>query len=554
MSFPANDTDLLRGFSSIRAVADLQNESALKRAALIGDGLEVVPTSILICDAEDRVVFSNAATRDYFPTATHLLMPGTPFEELLRAHASSGYVKDIGTDIEAWIAERMASHRAGTTDFIRAYKDSRWSRVVERCIPGGGIIGIRSDITDLKRREEELQATMALLNRSQQQLAEAQRLAGVGSFERDLATDEAQWSDEMYKIYGVERGNFIPTREKFLACIHSEDRDRIAGVLSQQTPQNPVDVDEFRIVRPDGMVRRILQRSQVLIDPADGHVRRLGVTMDVTDQRENEEQQHRLQLALQTAKTAAEAASLAKSMFLANMSHELRTPLNAIIGFSQLIKEQTMGPVGTAAYVEYADHINTAGEHLHDLLGDILDISKIDSGAAHLSEELVDPTTIIRDALATIDIRAKRKSIAPETRPCASSADLRIHGDELRLRQVLMNLVSNAVKFTPEQGHISVTLDDIPGAGCSFVVADDGIGMSAEEIQVALEPFGQVANSLSRSNDGAGLGLPLARRLIELHGGRLEIESEKGKGTTVRATIPESRVVRSACSGDGGAI
>ena len=544
MNFSADEINRFCGFSSTQAIADSESESAQKQVALIPDGLDVLPISILLCDAEDRIAFCNAATRDYFPTATHLLVPGTPFEELLRAHFASGDVKDEGDDIDSWIVKRMSIHRAGTTDLIRAYKGSRWSRVIERSTPHGGIIGIRVDITDLMKREEQLETTMGLLNRSQQQLAEAQRLAGIGSFERDLVTDDALWSDEIYKIYGIDRSTFVPTHEKFLALIHPEDRDRIAGVLNQHTPQDPIDTNEFRIVRPDGTVRRILQRSQVLIDPANNHLRRLGAIMDVTELREKEEQEKQLQLALQKAKTDAEAASLAKSMFLANMSHELRTPLNAIIGFSQIIKDELMGPLGTEIYGEYASHINKAGEHLHHLLGDILDISKIDAGAAHLNEDVVDPMMVIRHAIATIDVQARRKSIALEIQPVTWPGDIRLHGDELRLRQVLINLISNAVKFTPERGRVSVMLKNAPGLGCSFVVADNGIGMTAEETRTALEPFGQVDNALSRSNDGVGLGLPLARRLIELHGGKLEIETEKGKGTTVRAVLPEARIVK----------
>jgi signal transduction histidine kinase len=265
--------------------------------------------------------------------------------------------------------------------------------------------------------------------------------------------------------------------------------------------------------------------------------------IDLRTEREKLESTNRQ---LRISNEHAEAASHAKSMFLANMSHELRTPLNAIIGFSQVIKDQIKGPLGTPAYAEYASHIYTAGEHLHELIGDILDIAKIEAGAVELNEELIDPAMVVCDALATLEGQAKRKGISVQTNLPADLKNLRIRGDELRLRQVVINLLSNAVKFTPERGQVSITLDYTPGVGFLFAVADTGIGMTAKEIELALQTFGQVENTLARRNDGAGLGLPLARRLVELHAGRLEIESIKGKGTTVRAIIPEARIVPAA--------
>lgn len=246
---------------------------------------------------------------------------------------------------------------------------------------------------------------------------------------------------------------------------------------------------------------------------------------------------------LQDSNNRAETASRAKSMFLANMSHELRTPLNAIIGFSQIIKHQIKGPLGAPAYAQYADYIHTAGEHLHALIGDVLDIAKIEAGAIELNEESLKPSVIIREVCATLEGQAKRKRITIQIDVAAEIRNLQILGDPLRLRQVIINLVSNALKFTPERGHVSVALDYAPGSALAFVIADPGIGMTSNEIRLALEPFGQINSALSRENDGAGLGLPLARRLIELHGGRLEIDSTKGRGTTVRAIIPEARIL-----------
>jgi signal transduction histidine kinase len=274
--------------------------------------------------------------------------------------------------------------------------------------------------------------------------------------------------------------------------------------------------------------------------------------IDLTDQRgkleeaniDLDDERGKLKLAyaeLLESKNRAEVANDAKSLFLANMSHELRTPLNAILGFSEIIKDEIMGP-GKPVYADYAKDIYGAGEHLLELINNLLDISKIEAGKINLRDELIDPTEIVAASLATMRVQAARKCIALAAEIPPGTPFIR--GDALRLRQVLINLVSNAVKFT-DAGHVTVSVACDAASGFSFTIADTGIGMSTAEIVVALEPFGQIDNALSKKNEGTGLGLPLAQRLIELHGGRLEIESVKGVGTTVRVYLPLDRVVRS---------
>jgi signal transduction histidine kinase len=244
---------------------------------------------------------------------------------------------------------------------------------------------------------------------------------------------------------------------------------------------------------------------------------------------------------LSTSKQAAEVASEAKSLFLANMSHELRTPLNAIIGFSQLIRDEAMGP-GKPLYADYARDIFGAGEHLLEIINNLLDISKIEAGKTEIRDEVIDLAELIGVSLAAVRIQAQRKKLAlildmPPGIP-------RLRGDALRLRQVLINLLSNAVKFT-ESGDITVTAACDTAYGLTVMVIDTGIGMSEDEIAIALEPFGQVENAITKRHEGTGLGLSIARRLVELHGGGLSIESVKGQGTTVSVRFPSERLVLS---------
>lgn len=252
------------------------------------------------------------------------------------------------------------------------------------------------------------------------------------------------------------------------------------------------------------------------------------------------------QLQMSNERTAA--ASQAKSMFLENMSHELRTPLNAIIGFSQAIKDRMMGPIGTPAYAEYAAHIHQAGEHLHEMLTRILDLAEIEADAFEIRKDHVEPASIIRNAIATMETLANRKDIKIETNLHTSVENSQILGDEMRLRQIVTALLSNALKFTPRGGRVFVTLDYSLGTGTGLVlaVADTGVGMTPQEVDAVLQTFGTVESVQCRSNGGTGIGLPLARRLVELHDGRLEISSAKGIGTEVRAVIPKARVVQPA--------
>ena len=243
---------------------------------------------------------------------------------------------------------------------------------------------------------------------------------------------------------------------------------------------------------------------------------------------------------LYAAKEGAEAANRAKSSFLANMSHELRTPLNAIIGFSEVIMRELFGPVNPR-YRSYAVDIFDSGSHLLGLINEVLDMSKLEAGQVELYEEYVDVATAIQDCLRFVEPQAEHAKVVLFT-SLAEGLPL-IRADARRVRQILLNLLSNAVKFTPKGGDVRVSSFCEDG-GLTVAVSDSGIGMAAEEIPKALETFGQIDSMLSRQYEGTGLGLPLAKRLINLHGGTLSIESKPGLGTTVTILFPSERVVR----------
>jgi signal transduction histidine kinase len=243
---------------------------------------------------------------------------------------------------------------------------------------------------------------------------------------------------------------------------------------------------------------------------------------------------------LRAAKETAELASRSKSEFLANMSHELRTPLNAIIGFSELIRDGLFGPVGNAKYLEYAGDIHSSGQHLRELIDDILDLSKIEAGKLELHEEVVDMTEVIDSCLTLVAERAREAGLELERRVPGGLSGL--WADKRNLKQIVLNLLSNAVKFTPAGGRVAVTAGIAPDRGFEIAVSDTGIGIGPEDISRTLEPFVQVDSTFSRRHEGTGLGLPLSKAMIELNGGSLHIESELGIGTTVTVRFPPEKV------------
>ena len=245
---------------------------------------------------------------------------------------------------------------------------------------------------------------------------------------------------------------------------------------------------------------------------------------------------HQTMEALNAALVENKTASRTKSEFLANMSHELRTPLNAIIGFAQMIEAQMLGPLNIPRYREYAVDIAASGGHLLQLINDILDLSKVEAGKLELHIEPVDIVDMILRCERIMAPRVQGAGLALSVTPEGDIPP--IAADELRVKQIVINLISNAVKFTPRGGRVTVRVKCWPDGFLRIAVADTGVGMSKEEIPIALERFRQVDGSHTRKVGGTGLGLPITKALVEQHGGRLDIESAPGKGTTVTASLP----------------
>jgi len=244
---------------------------------------------------------------------------------------------------------------------------------------------------------------------------------------------------------------------------------------------------------------------------------------------------------LRQEKERAEMANKTKTEFLANMSHELRTPLNAIIGYSEMMEKETFGPVGTDRYKDYLSHISGSGHHLYGLINDLLDVSRIETDEFSLDEDVFSVEALIKECLAVSQIRAAEMG---NTVSFVNGEPLpSLKADQRRIKQVILNLIHNAIKFTDVGGNVQVRVEGGPDDAFRIVVVDNGIGIAEEDIERVFDMFGQVDTSLARKYDGAGLGLPLSRKLIQKHGGELRLESVPGQGTNAIITFPSERVM-----------
>lgn len=391
----------------------------------------------------------------------------------------------------------------------------------------GNFYCLGKDITDVKAHEEQLE-------RRRSELVEAQSLARMGHWRWDVGADRIEWSEQLYHVFGVKKEDFVTTMDNVNTLIHRRDIGKLFQAFQRAIiQQNDYDMD-FRIKRPDGEERYIRCEGRCDIDHEGDVIALFGIMQDVTEQMRHQEE-------LKRAKDSAEAAYASKSRFLANMSHELRTPLNAIIGFSEMMEHQLLGPLGNKKYLDYVSGIRESGQHLLDLISDILDMSKIEAGKYELDIEEVNVSKAISLSLHMMEGRAQESGVSLRMGPSLEQRGEEnspiIHADRRALMQILLNLLSNSVKFTPEGG--VVTADCVEKtSGLEITISDTGVGIPANKLANVLMPFEQAAHEHTRDHEGSGLGLSITKELTELHGGHIKISSEIGKGTTVKIMLP----------------
>jgi len=291
---------------------------------------------------------------------------------------------------------------------------------------------------------------------------------------------------------------------------------------------------EMKFIRRDGSIANALFTTATI---ELSQKRRFQVTtvMDITLRKQ-------MEVSLRVAKEEADLANRAKSAFLANMSHELRTPMNAIIGFSEMILKETFGPLGNEKYNEYIGDVHTSAGHLLEIINEVLDMSKIESGHVQVDEDEVDTIELLNSVIRMMASRIFDKDIKLHEDIDKNLPDIFV--DQRLMRQILINLITNAVKFSEKDQNIWLSAKVLKNGVLEIVVKDEGIGIPKDKLKRAMEPFGQITDKAENTGQqGTGLGLPLAKAMIELHQGAIILQSEEGEGTTVTLRLPPSRIL-----------
>ena len=404
------------------------------------------------------------------------------------------------------------------------------------------IEGIVEDISDRKKAELQLQKTTT-------RLALALNSGAIGCWEWDIQQNLLVWDDRMFELYGClkETNSHLPY-EIWANAVHPDDRNS-AETLLQQAVLGQTEYDyEFRVIHPDHSIHFIKAYGKIKRDTQGNAQSMIGVNFDVSDRKQAEIQ-------LQLANQELLRATKLKDEFLANMSHELRTPLNAILGLSESLKEEILGALNETQ-LKAISTVDSSGEHLLSLINDILDLSKISSGMMELDIASVSVKKVCDSSLVFVKQQAFQKKIQLHSHIPPLINNVNINVDERRIKQVLINLLTNAVKFTPYEGNINLLvaigsgdtwqgeatipqqLRDKNSPTILFQVVDTGIGISAKDLQMLFQPFVQVDSALNRQYEGTGLGLALVKQIVELHGGQVMAESEVGQGSSFTVALP----------------
>jgi len=403
---------------------------------------------------------------------------------------------------------------------------------------------LESKNEQLTKEIAERRQTEKELKQSEERYSLAERASGIGSWDRNIKTGDLQWSDTVEPLFGFKKGGFGKTYEAFSKVVHPGDRQIVIDSVNACIEEGKEYKIEHRIVCPDGSIKWVLETGDAIRDEYGNATRMLGVVMDITQRKQATEE-------LEKAREAADAANRAKSEFLANMSHEIRTPMNAVIGYADLLTQL----VSDETQRNYLNSIKTSGRSLMKLIDDILDLSKIEAGKLELQFEFVDTYSFFEEMEHIFSFKITEKGLDFNVN-ITSGTPCGLYIDEIRVRQILLNLLGNAIKFT-EKGHIKLSVcTENPQmveyrknkieeyVDLIIEVEDTGIGISGESGKAIFKSFQQQEGQSTKKYGGTGLGLAITKRLVELMNGTISVTSELNKGSTFKIVIPDVAYIR----------
>jgi PAS domain S-box-containing protein len=507
--------------SSIDITELKQREKELDQAqAQLSDALESIDIGFSIYDADDRLVLVNSAFSNMFEGKKQFLVPGTKFEDVIRAGAEANNLEDV----EGYVAKRLEMRAGLEPERIIETRPGIWKFISESRSRDGGIVSVWTDVSQIKEQEQALRETesrFSIAFHSSPLLMSISRLSDGGFVEVN---------DKFMEMTGYSREELLANGGLDVSV--TENEQSVNNIRSKLMRGQEIDDMEIVIRRKNGELFDVLISGDIVEVAGEQSILIIG--LDFTSHR-------RLENSLISAKNEAEFANRTKSEFLANMSHELRTPLNAVIGFSEFLANETFGPLGDPRYKEYIGDIRDSGTHLLNLINEILDVAKVEAGKMELRENEVDLDDMVLRGIRSVEGRAHKSGLTITGTVTPELPFLRC--DETKFRQILINVLNNAVKFTDEGGTIEVFGGLNENDEMEIQVKDTGIGIAEEDMEDVFRVFGQAESSMDRRFEGAGLGLPLTKALVELHGGDFRLESELGVGTTVFISFPKDRLV-----------
>ena len=513
--------ELLGGFNHLLETV-AQREDALRESNVRSNTvIEASPVPLAINDGQGKITFLNRA----FVQSLGYTLSDIPSlaEWWPRAYPDPEYRQWVA---DTWQKNMEEAKRSGKPFSpmeikIQCKDGSLRTFLVSAAAFGESYAGnhliILYDITERKKFE------LALL-KSTELLKEAQQMAHIGSWSLDLISGELTWSDEVFRLFEIDPSQFGATYEAFLNAIHPDDRDAVSQAYANSlVTRMPYEITH-RLRMSDGRIKWVHEKCMSVFDVAGKPLQSRGMVQDITDSKQ-------VELALIAARDEAHRASQAKSEFLSSMSHELRTPMNAILGFGQLMEYDASLP---AEHQSNVREILTAGYHLLELINDLLELSKIESGHIDLVLESVDVCTVAEECLSLIGAMADKRHIHLSH---IGLQGAKVRADRTRLKQVLLNLFSNAIKYNREGGSVHLEVRPQGTDRVRILVTDTGIGIPAARLDEVFQPFNRLG--VENGNiEGTGIGLTITRSIVEAMGGTVDVESEAGVGSTFWIELP----------------